>query len=263
LGQGSIRSFLKNKKEIQDSENIRVLGVPSDSLTYLYFNNYSSKFKNPVLRRWISKKIREDFDIPRGYSDLARKTSQYFPPESIAYLTDKEMERVFSEQPSDILPVIPEEIIIHTFTSVYDVTIEELVKKLEQIPGLKITIKADIKPSDYILSMKQGKFDIFLNIMSTDIRTPVEAINFEYFSTDSNLADLTGNIKSEFLKYQDTSSKEDEKTHMKAISRQMILDGQVIPLFHSAIPFIYDSQKVSLSGLSHLFVMNFWKMKTI
>lgn len=262
LGQVSVGDFFKSRNELRS--NLRVIGIPSDSLTYLFFNEHSKKFKKDDHRLWLKKLINDHFKVSPELTQLARRTKQYFPPESKAYLSEVEVEKILFktkllERPKDF----PEEVVINTYTTTYDVTIEALVKQLESIPGVKIKIKNDILPVDYIKKMKQGDFDIFLNIMSTDFRTPVEAINFEFFSSDSVLRDYDNAVSRNYKEYQEALSETEEILYLKKISESIVGSPQVIPLFHSAIPFVYNADKVDLNGLNHLFIFNFWKLKNI
>lgn len=262
LGKVSVRYYLENKEKFLNHENLRVIGVPSGSLTYLYFNKYSNSFKDIDHRRWLREVINNSLNVPQEFEQIARRTRQYFPPESKAYLEENEVDAEIenfkiSERPKDF----PAEITIHTYTTAYDVTIEKVVRNLEKISGLKVVVKDDVPPSDYVTMMKKGQFDIFLNIMSTDFRTPVEAINFEFFSENGPLQDNTGDIRKNFDLYQSALSENEEIEHLKKISKTMLKNVNVIPLFHSAIPFIYNTNEVDIGGLNHLFLFNFWKLK--
>ncbi|WPU65858.1 hypothetical protein [Peredibacter starrii] len=245
------------------NENLRVIGVPSDSLTYLYFNENAKGFKDDKHRLWIKKLILENFSVPKSLHQFARRSVQYFPPESKAYIPETQIDSIVrSNLPASPPKDFPKKVIIHTYSTVYNVTIENLVRQLEKIPDVKVEIKNDIKPADYINKMKSGEFEIFLNVMSTDFRTPVEAINFEFFSADSVLRDKDGSVSRNFERYQAAQDGIEEIKSLQEISKTILLSDQVIPLFHSAIPFVYNSDKVDLSDLNHLFILNFWKIKS-
>lgn len=261
LGKVSVNYFLENRERFSSKDNLRVIGVPSSSLTYLYFNKYSEKFNKKSHRLWLKNVILKNFNVPKSYGWIARNAKQYFPPESKAFLQEDELKNDLSKieivKPSDF----PSEIVIHTYSTAFKVTLEPLVKLLEEIPGVKIILKDTVDPSNYLKDMKEGRFDIFVNIMSTDFRTPVEAINFEFFSSESALHDEGGLIAESFKSYQKAKGESEEIKHLKTISSYLVQSDQVIPLFHSAIPYVYNSEKVNLDGLNHLFIFNFWKMK--
>ncbi len=262
LGQINIRDYLNFQREFKSKNNLTIIGVPSDSLTYIYINKFS-KFKESH-RKWLKSQIIKNFNSSSELSEIVRITKQYFPLESKAYLNEDELKKELEPLLTIPRPLdFPDVIRIHTFTTVYDVTVKKFIDKLTEIPGLKIEIINNIKPTEYIEKMKKGEFDIFLNIMSTDLRTPVEAINFEFFSNESPLRDVTGVIKENFSLYQNTNSEDEEIKYLKEISKEIIRSNDIIPLFHSASPFVYDSSRVDLEGLNHLFIMNFWKIKKI
>ncbi len=256
LGQVSYSSFFEHEKEILSQGDIRYLGVPTDALTFVVFNRFSKLKWDLPTRLWIRSKLQNQINVNSHLSRFAQKTSQYFPPESQAYNPQFEI-NVELPKPASA----PNEIVIHTYATSFHVTIEKLVRRLEGTTGLKVKVLNDINPPDAKKLLKEGKIDLFLTIMSTDFRMPAEAINFEYFSPDARLVDASGNIKTLFEKYQLTTDALEEASLLRGISQQMILDAQLIPLFHAAIPFFYNEERINLKGLSHLFIQNFWKLK--
>jgi MarR-like DNA-binding transcriptional regulator SgrR of sgrS sRNA len=263
IGQASLNSFLFYKQDFLTSPDIKILGVPSDSFTYLFFNKYSSKYKNKEVRKWLSKVIQENLSIPERVRQLSRKSNQYFPAESRAYLSEHDVLSVVKPDEVKKPANAPEKIVIYTYTSAFKVTIESIVRSLESIQEFEVIIRDTVNPLDLNEKLKSGEIDIFLNIMSTDFRLPVEAINFEFFAPSSNLTDDTGEIRKNFTLYQDTADLSEEIKYLKEISKQILKDHQVIPLFHSAVPFFYNASKIDARGLSHLFIFNFWKLRVL
>ena len=262
IGQVGVGDYIKKRKELSTKDSLHFLGTKSDALTYLFFNKYQKRPINLNERIWLYQKITSNFEVPSHYNDLARKTLQYFPPESPAYIENIQS----SPLPSIDLDKIPERfkdgIKIHTYTTAPKVTIWEMVKKLEEIRGLKINVLNDVEPSQYDQRLKKGDIDIFVGIMSSDYRIPVEAISFEFFSPDSKLIDESGNIKKLFNSYQLTNETVEEKQLLQSISREIYNSAYVVPLFHSAIPLFYNANTVDFGGLNHLFAFNFWKIKS-
>lgn len=261
LGQVSIDSFLENKDLFNRHKDFELLGTESDTLTYLFFNPNSKLYKIREFRKWIICNIQSEFKIPNEYEKYTSRSFQYFSPESKAYLADSDLTQLLTKICSSKPYNFPRKIIIKTYTTAYSVTFEPVVRILERIPGLKIEIQADVAPKDVMKLKQTGEYDLFLNIMTTDYRIPVEAINFEYFSPHPNLKDTTGRIKQLFHTYRTATNEEEENNLLKRISSQMLKDEQIIPLFHSVMPLVYNKNKVDASGLSHLFLFNFWKLK--
>lgn len=262
LGQVSLKQFLEHKKKIMES-GLRVLGVPSDMLTYIFFNENSVRFRESSHRKWLRHMIDSHFKISSEYEGIARRTKQYFPPESKAYLNEKEVELILKEneivkKPDDF----PDVVNIFTFTTGFEVSIEPLIRKLESISGVNIKIHNTVSPSDKAKMLKSGEVDIFINMTSTDFRVPAEAINFEFYSRTHELNDRNGEIKKHFENYLNTDSSYEEEKSLQEISREIIRSDQIIPLFHNAIPIIYNSSKINLERVNHLFVLNFWKINT-
>ena len=260
LGKISVKYFLENRESIQKNTKLKVIGSQSSSLTYLFFNKHSKKFKNSRWRNYLKRKVLENLEIPQSLGWMARKSYQYFPPESEAFLSENDFLQASSsfkvtEKPKDF----PNEILIHTYTTVYNVTIESLVRQLERINGVKIRIVNDVEPNEFLSSMKEGKFDIFLNVMSTDFRMPLEAINFEFFGEEAPLEDLEGIVSKNYNQYQ-LSGQESGRDNLIKISKFLAESDQVIPMFHSAIPYLYNSERINLKNLNHLFIFNFWKI---
>lgn len=264
LGQVSLRKYLAKKDNIAKRNNIRIIGVPSDSLTYIVFNEHSLTFKKESHRRWLRTVIDKHISVPAEYENIARRTKQYFPPESKAFLPEAEVESILKEIAIEARPQdFPSQINIHTYTTGFDVTIEPLIRKLETISGLKIKILDTIDPFAKMDKLKNGEIDLFIEIMSTDVRVPVEAINFEFFSKGAVLKDNNGYVRKHFDNYLDAKSDYEEVRSLQEISRLIIRNDQIIPLFHNAIPVVYDASKIDLEGLSHLFIFNFWKLKVL
>ncbi|MCM2351936.1 MAG: ABC transporter substrate-binding protein [Bacteriovoracaceae bacterium] len=264
LGQVGLRKYLAKIDQLSEKSKVRIIGTPSDSLTYIIFNEKSSSFKNKEHRRWLRTIIDKNFSVPVKYQDLGRRSKQYFPPESKAFLSEEKVDEVLKQQYLKSKPAdFPENVNIYTYTSAYDVTLEPLLKQLELIPDINIKIHDTIDPYKKAEMFKNGEIDIFIQIMSTDVRMPVEAINFEFFSQDAALKDFDGSVRNHFDTYLATKSSDLEIESLQEISKAILRNDQMIPLFHSAIPIAYDSTQVNLEGLSHLFIFNFWKMKTI
>jgi ABC-type transport system substrate-binding protein len=260
LGRLSIDSYLKNKDILDKNKNLKVIGVPSSSLTYIYFNQNSNVERSSEVRKWIKAYILRNLKIPKEFSSLARKSIQYFPPESKAYISDDALsinEISVSAKPSGV----PEILEIHTYTTAFKVTLEPILRQLEQFPDLKIRIIPDINPGEYEQARKEGRFEYFICIMATDFRAPVEAIGFEFFSEYGPMLDPDHIVRKAFDNYQLAASTSDEIHELQKISKYIFNGEQVIPLFHSVTPFIYDLTKVDVSGLNHLFLYNFWKLK--
>lgn len=262
LGKVSVNFYLENLEKFQEDSSLKTIGIPSSSITYLYINENSKEFMDESHRAWLKYAIQNQFEVPSSLRWFARPTRQYFPPESKAYLSEQELEHVLSnknklEKPKDF----PDEITIHTYTTVNNVTVKSLVDQLEKNTDVKVKIVADVAPSEYVEKMKKGQFGIFLNIMSSDFKTSVESINFEFFSRHHPLNDKTGLIKSSYDKYQRSETMEQEVKALKQISTEIIKSNQVIPLFHSAIPYVYNSEKIDFGSLNHAFVFNLWKIK--
>jgi ABC-type transport system substrate-binding protein len=260
LGSLSIDSYLRNKDILDKNENLKVIGVPSSSLTYIYYNPYSKNKRSIQTRKWIKAYILDKLKIPAEYSSLARKSIQYFPPESKAYIPENNLsidEISSSSKPKDA----PTDLEIHTYTTAFKVTLEPVLRQLELLQNLKVKIVADIKPGEYEQARRDGRFEYFINIMSTDFRAPVEAIGFEFFSEYGPFVDSDNIVRTAFDNYQLATSNIEENQELQKISRFIFKGEQVIPLFHSVTPFIYDLTKVDVSGLNHLFLYNFWKLK--
>lgn len=264
LGQVGLRKYLGKIDQLNEKSKVRIIGTPSDSLTYIVFNEKSSSFKNKAHRKWLRTIIDKNFLVPVKYQVLARRSKQYFPPESKAFLPEEKVHEVLKQQYLKSKPVdFPKNVNIFTYTSAYDVTLEPLLKQLELIPDLNIKVHDSIDPYKKAEMFKSGEIDIFIQVMSTDVRMPVEAINFEFFSQDAALIDFDGSVRKHFDTYLSTKNPDLEIESLREISKAILLNDQIIPLYHSAIPVAYDSTQVNLEGLSHLFIFNFWKMKAI
>lgn len=261
LGKLSLDSFIRNRKEIGQKKNLKLMGVPSDSFTYIFFNKYSDKFKKKSHREWFRRKIHDSFILPDGFADIAKKSYQYFPLGSKAFVDEEEIKKLWEKAPIEKPKDFPDRIILRTYTTIFHVSFEPLIRQLEKIADVEIKVVSDVAPDDYVSKMKNGEFDVFVNNMSTDIRIPAEAINFEYFSSDSPLSDVTGKIKSEYDSYQQANGEFEEKDHLKNISKQMIEDAQFIPLFHSISPHVVNVDQIDIGDSNHLFIYNFWKFK--
>lgn len=262
LGQVSLKNYLSKRDMLIGKNFIRVIGVPSDMLTYIFFNDKSPNFKNVDHRRWLRTVIDKHFAVTEEFQDIARRTKQYFPSESKAFLNDETVDDILKDvylkdKPKDF----PETVNIYTFTTAFDVSIESLIQKLQSNPEIKINVINSIEPLEYIEKLNSGEIDIFLTMMSTDFRTPIEAINFEFFTENSVLKDKNKLIRKNFDKYLTTRSEYEEVKSLKEISKIILKSDQIIPLYHNAIPFVYNTSKVNLEGLSHLFIFNFWKIK--
>lgn len=265
VGKVSVSFYLKNLEDFKKNKDLKMIGVPSGSLSYLFFNENSGNFKNSHHRLWFKKLVTELFKLPEEYTWLSRRSYQYFPPESKAFLSPEEVQEVIKDYISIKPKDFPRKLKIHTFTTTYNVIPEKLVTSLrDQLAGhVELEIITDVDPDDFDRRFKEGSFDVFLNIMSTDFRTPVEAINFEYFSGESVLKDKNNFVRDNYLLYQSSTNEADELKFLKNISKEMLRSDQVIPLFHSATPYVYDSTKVDFGRLSHIFIYNFWKLKVL
>lgn len=260
LGTLSIDSYLKNREVLDKRENLKVIGVPSSSLTYIFHNLYSKKNRSIQARKWIKAYILNNLIISDEFKSLARKTIQYFPPESKAYVSESDLslDRLsVPSKPHDVPAVLE----IHTYTTAFKVTLEPILRQLENLSDLKIKIIADVKPGEYEKARREGRFEYFINIMSTDFRTPVEAIGFEFFSNYGPFADSNNIVRNAFENYQLARSSSEEIEELHKISMYIFEGDQVIPLFHSVTPFIYDLDRVDIAGLNHLFIHNYWKLK--
>ncbi len=261
LGQISLESFFINEDRFLKDSKLTYLGVPSDALTYISFNKYNTNVWSHENRQWFKCKLEEQFKVPERLNRMARRSHQYFPPESKAYVDESEILESKKKCPQARPKNFPTSIKIHTYKTIFKVSIKELLKDLEKIEGLNIEIIPDVETSRAMDMMKSGAFDLFLNVMSTDFRVPVEAINFEYFSPESRFRDHKGLIKKLFDQYQDAGSDRNEEELLKQITRTMNEEIEFIPLFHAAIPYFFNNSKVSMDTPSHLFIMDFWKLK--
>ncbi len=260
IGTVAAKRIDEAKRLTSKKTNLKLLGHTSDNLTYLIFNKHSSIFKKPQHRAWLRNIIDSHFRVPETYAGIATRSRQYFHNLSKAHIPESEIDVLLDkkmEKPIDF----PEKIKIKVSQSQLDITLETLVRTLEHIPGIRIEIDTDLDLGNILNVMKQGTDDIFLYVMSTDYRVPVEAVNIEYFSNVSSFVDVTGKIKSHFIAYQGSTNDETATGHLKEISKQMILDAQHIPLFHSVSPFIVNSDLVDIGDVNHLFIYNFWKFK--
>ncbi len=263
VGQLSLHDFLKDYQKITQLKEYRLLGSPSDALTYILFNPNSKNQLKPLHKKWLQQQIFKHFTIPDDLSVISKKAQQYFPEESRAFISHNSLLETLGmdlvSKPEDF----PNKIVIHTFTTAYKVTPEPLVRLIEKIEDLNIQIINDVKPENFHRMYKDGEIDYFLNIMSTDYRMPEEAINFEFFSDDSLMEDYSGKIRKLYDEYQATSDPKKEVEVLQEISRSMSKSGNFIPLYHATTPYFYNTTTIDLNGLSHLFVTNFWKMKSL
>ena len=263
LGQVKTNDLVTHEKDLK-SKDFVLMGTPSDTLSYILFNKNSAIFRDKDAREWIIAKIQHHFILKPGFEKFAKRSFQYFPPESRAYLQNdelgdyfKKLEKTLSKKPAQV----PNELIIKTFTTAFNVGFEPLLRELENIPDLKIKIENDVKPNEISNFMRRDDWSFFLNFMASDYRISVEAINFEYFSPNRNLIDTTGKIEKLYEEFQTANSELEEQQSLKKISMQMLSDGQFIPLCHSVIPVMYNPKKIDLGNLSHFFIFNFWKLK--
>lgn len=259
LGQVGLDDFLAKQEEVTSKESLKFLGNKTDSLTYLYFNKHSKNKVTINERKWLYSKIAKSFEILDQYKNISAKTIQYFPPESIAHIDTLEINDL--EDGQNTPERFKSGITIHTFTTSSKVTIWDQVKHLEKIHGLKIQIVADIPPAELETKLKEGKIDIVLSIMSSDYRVPVEALNFEFFSPNSNATDETGEIKKLYNEYQKSNSIDEDSQCLKKISKIILDNAYFVPIFTSASPYFYNSDKVDFGALNSLFAFNFWKIK--
>lgn len=260
MGQVGLDDFLGKQKEVKSKENLKFLGNKTDSLTYLYFNKHSKNKVSIQERRWLYSKIAGSFNILNQHADISTKTLQYFPPESIAHVDSLSIKDI--EVNYDTPERFKNGIVIHTFTTSSKVTIWDQVKSLENIAGLNIKIIADIPPTELETKLKEGSIDIVLSIMSSDYRVPVEALNFEFFSPHSNATDETGEIMALYNRYQNSRSPEEDEEYLTRISKVILDNAYFIPIFTSASPCFYNSDRIDFGGLNSLFAFNFWKVKT-
>src|SRR5690606_14141728 len=117
----------------------------------------------------------------------------------------------------------------------------------------KIKIFADIPPAELEEKLKEGKIDIILSIMSSDYRVPVEALNFEFFSPSSNATDETGEITKLYNQYQKSNSPDEDSRYLKNISKVILDNAYFVPIFTSASPYFYNSDRVDFGNLNSLF----------
>ncbi len=262
LGEFPLEDFIA-KQDLLRKSSLRLLGSSSDAITYILFNpNSKSKLKEEHVH-WLRKVINEKFEIPKPLSIISRKTWQYFPEESKAYLPMSEYEKIFKYsnlvKPNDF----PSQIVIQTYTTAFKVTPKPLIDILENIEGLNIKVINNVKPEEFYAKYKSGDISVFLNIMSTDYRVPEEAINFEFISPERLMNDPSGRINKRYLEYQETDDQEEETILLKEISELMLKSNIFIPLFHATTPYFYNSETVELNGANNLFITNFWKIKMI
>lgn len=262
VGKIGVSQLLKHYKSITGNKNLKILGSPSSSLTYLFFNPASKKFSENEKKR-IKKIILDKFDVPKEFSWIAKKTSQYFPQQSKAYLSENELIESLKTFSSFDSSGINKEITVHTYTTAYNVTLEPLVKRLERIQNIKVRILPVVPPEDFETWRDQGRFDLFLNIMSNDSRIPLETINYEFFSKEGALKDRNKLVEDSFKRYQKSFSEKDRINELKKISKFIVEGSQVIPLFNSAIPYVYNNGTLNLRGLNHIFIFNLWKIEKI
>lgn len=258
VGVLGIEDYLKNASNLSKDTNLNFLGTKTDSFTYLYFNRHSKRKTPSAEIRWLTTEVLNNFFIPETFSSVARKSLQYFPPESPAFnpsLEDKK-KITSSEIP---LSLKDKDIIIHTFSTAKKFVIWELVTQLEKI-NPKIKILADVDPKDFESRMKNGDIEIFMSLMSTDYRVPVEAINFEFLSKDSKLQDKNGTIKGLFDRYQTNNDSAEEKLILQDISREIMDQMYIIPMFHYATPTFYNSNRIKFGNLNHISAFSFWKI---
>lgn len=265
IGDISFKDFFKHKQKLLDTQSIRLLGSNSDSFTYLALNPSRKTFEGSYNRKWLYFKLFTHDQIQDTYSSIAKRSLQYFPYNSKAFIPESDLKSIIQSQKNYInLNKIPDEfkngIDIYTYKSAGDVTILPLVSELLSKLPFPVRIHDTIASADANSLKKES--DIFLQIISTDFRVPVEAINYEYKSEFGNLKDLSGKIDKLYHELQVSSSDNEDKQLLQEISKQMIEDCLFIPLFHSAAPSFYNENFVEAENLDNISLFSFWKIKS-
>lgn len=260
LARLPVKRLQETLKVLGENRHIKLIGHPSDNLSYLFFNKYSPNFTKIEHRRWLAQIINKHVVIPESLRGFVTKADQYFYSTSKAHLPGEELKKIIPsqiEKPKDF----PKKLVIKAGVATFDVTFESIVRQLESIPDLEIEVQADLNLNKRMEIMKEGTHDIYLYVMSTDYRVPAEAVNIEYFSSVANLQDTTGKIEDHFIAYQASENETEAVSHLQEISKQMIKDSQVIPLFHSVSPYLVNTDLLDIRDIDPLFIYNFWKFK--
>lgn len=264
IGEFNLNSYEKNIQRFQTSNELRVIGNNGDMINFLVLNSRSSKFKNSAARRWIQKKIYENFRIDTKYNAVAKKAKQFFTPHVKGFVPESIMDQEMSTWSDVNTNVVPEElkngITIKTYERAFEVTLKSCVEELSTSLGIPVSIENDVKSPDFDKFRKDGNYDAFLVITSMDQIIVGESINLYYFSDSPMLHDPSGKIQLLMDKYQSANA-DDVPGILKMIAIQMMRDAESIPLFYVASPFFYRNNLLNISGLDEMTYFNLWKIK--
>lgn len=263
VGEFNLNSYDKNINNISQEKSLSIIGNTGDMINFLALNVNSQKFKLDYNRKWIMKKIINNFSVPSEYAQVARKAFEFFTPQVKGFLEENIIKEEVQKWTDINEAKVPDELkdgfVIYTYERAYEVTLEKIVKQMSAVLGIPVTIKNSISSPNFDDFIKKDKFDAFLSIASMDQIIVGESVNLHYFSSSPVFKDVNGKIKDLMEDYH--YSKESSDQVVKKIAFQMLQDSECIPLFYVASPFFYNNDVVNIQNLDELTYFNFWKIK--
>jgi hypothetical protein len=264
IGEFNLNSYEKHLDRLSQIHGLQVIGNSGDMINFLALNVDHPKFKSAYTRKWLQKKIIENFKLDNKYSNIARKAYQFFTPFVRGFADEKMIITELKSWDEIDLSRVPDDlkngIVISTYQRAFEVTLRGVFNDFEKLLGFPVIIDNSMPSTDYETFIKEKKYEAFLGITAMDQVIVGESINLYYFSSSPLFRDVNKKIRYLMDQYQHADYSKTVSI-VNQIAFQMIEDAECIPLFYVASPFFYNKSKLDVSGLDELTYFNLWKLK--
>ncbi len=263
IGELAPNTYLEVKPLIDEDTPIDLFGSKTASIIVMALNIKNDLYKDPTIRKWILKKIYENFQVPNEYSEIMEKAYQFFLPNTLGFVP---VEVISKSMDSIDTQVVPEQLKEHglnmrTIEGLASIFMPGLADKISKALEIPVTLDTSIRNADSQKVFSSRDYEVYINGISMSYKVLGETLNFQYLQKDPFFQDPTGRIKELLKEYQQLENTKEEYDKIKEIIFQMIEDAECIPLYYYGSPVFVRSDRINIDDLYLDEAIQFWRIR--